>query len=369
MKTAAFYSFKGGVGRSLAAYHVARECTAHGLRVLLWDLDLEAPGLTMLPALTHGHEIREGTVELLLEMRSTAPEPKVVQSAVIKYKPIDEKWVVTESVEECVLMFLPAGAVDAENYGDRLGQLDLSGKLDLAARDLEKIRQFIEMELHPDIILIDSRTGISSEAILSTTQLSDLVVALTALNEQSLRGTLPLLGSLTSGRGQDAIILVASPIPVGEGELVAERLRHVRETCGRNVDVFLPYLPRLSLSDDPVQRNEAPFLFEAYKELASLLLERIGASPVYSKNSIREAITNGRFTEALEAAERAARQWPRDPDVQLLLAVAARGLGLFERARDYLLHGSTLASASGLSDAPFTTALSDLASVLRKPTE
>lgn len=41
----AFYSYKGGVGRTLALANCARVLAAGGKRVLLMDFDLEAPGL------------------------------------------------------------------------------------------------------------------------------------------------------------------------------------------------------------------------------------------------------------------------------------------------------------------------------------
>ncbi len=40
-----FYSFKGGVGRSMALANVAELLYQRGLRVLMIDFDLEAPGL------------------------------------------------------------------------------------------------------------------------------------------------------------------------------------------------------------------------------------------------------------------------------------------------------------------------------------
>jgi MinD-like ATPase involved in chromosome partitioning or flagellar assembly len=40
-----FYSFKGGVGRSMAIANVAELLFRPGLKVLLVDFDLEAPGL------------------------------------------------------------------------------------------------------------------------------------------------------------------------------------------------------------------------------------------------------------------------------------------------------------------------------------
>src|SRR5690348_6063354 len=40
-----FYSFKGGVGRSMALVNVAETLAERGYRVILCDWDLEAPGL------------------------------------------------------------------------------------------------------------------------------------------------------------------------------------------------------------------------------------------------------------------------------------------------------------------------------------
>ena len=41
-----FYSFKGGVGRSMALLNVGYALASRGRRVLLIDMDLEAPGLS-----------------------------------------------------------------------------------------------------------------------------------------------------------------------------------------------------------------------------------------------------------------------------------------------------------------------------------
>ncbi|HYE71696.1 MAG TPA: P-loop NTPase, partial [Blastocatellia bacterium] len=40
-----FYSYKGGVGRSMALANVAEWLYRQGLRVVIIDWDLEAPGL------------------------------------------------------------------------------------------------------------------------------------------------------------------------------------------------------------------------------------------------------------------------------------------------------------------------------------
>ena len=45
-----FYSFKGGVGRTLALVNVGAHLALQGKSVLLVDFDLEAPGLDSFPA-------------------------------------------------------------------------------------------------------------------------------------------------------------------------------------------------------------------------------------------------------------------------------------------------------------------------------
>ena len=44
-KIVTFYSFKGGVGRTMAMANVAFIAAMNGMRVLVMDWDLEAPGL------------------------------------------------------------------------------------------------------------------------------------------------------------------------------------------------------------------------------------------------------------------------------------------------------------------------------------
>jgi len=45
MFTSTFYSFKGGVGRTLSLINVAYELVARGNKVTVIDFDLEAPGM------------------------------------------------------------------------------------------------------------------------------------------------------------------------------------------------------------------------------------------------------------------------------------------------------------------------------------
>ena len=65
-KVVGFYSFKGGVGRSTAAAISALLMAREGRRILLVDLDLEAPGLEGYFGFRN-EQVQGGMVDLLLE--------------------------------------------------------------------------------------------------------------------------------------------------------------------------------------------------------------------------------------------------------------------------------------------------------------
>ena len=71
-----FYSFKGGVGRTMALANVGLELARRGRRVLLVDFDLEAPGLDTFdllkpPSATHG------IVDFVATYRETGSAPDI----------------------------------------------------------------------------------------------------------------------------------------------------------------------------------------------------------------------------------------------------------------------------------------------------
>src|SRR5688572_24738244 len=59
-----FYSPRGGVGRTFAAYNVGALLAASGRRTLLVDFDLEQPGLTLFA--DPDRHARSGMVDLLI---------------------------------------------------------------------------------------------------------------------------------------------------------------------------------------------------------------------------------------------------------------------------------------------------------------
>jgi MinD-like ATPase involved in chromosome partitioning or flagellar assembly len=174
-----FYSFKGGVGRTMALVNVAAELARRGRKVLVVDFDLEAPGLETYQRLQPPKPHR-GIVEYVTEYRRTNSVPNLLDY-IYETKPIGKKggklWV------------MPAGRRDAA-YRSALARLDWQ-KL---YRDeqgfmlLEDTKLGWEQELKPDYVLIDSRTGDTDVLGICTRQLPDSVVLMFTPNEQNLSG-------------------------------------------------------------------------------------------------------------------------------------------------------------------------------------
>jgi CobQ/CobB/MinD/ParA nucleotide binding domain len=69
MYTVTFYSYKGGVGRSLLVANCALYLAQLGFRVVALDLDLEAPGLhyKLASFLPRGFFPRRGVLDLIFD--------------------------------------------------------------------------------------------------------------------------------------------------------------------------------------------------------------------------------------------------------------------------------------------------------------
>ena len=76
MYTVTFYSFKGGVGRSMAMMNVAMELVAAGRKVLVVDFDLEAPGLETFN-LPQPKKSPKGIVDFVVDYQENRKAPQV----------------------------------------------------------------------------------------------------------------------------------------------------------------------------------------------------------------------------------------------------------------------------------------------------
>ncbi len=199
-----FYSYKGGVGRSMALANVAVLLAQRGLRVLAVDWDLEAPGLeryfSPFPMDIRG----DGILRLLV---SAASELSV------DYK--NYVWNVDIGNSRSIA-FLPSGKEQNSNYSSELGSFDWDGffKFKKGGEFLENLRkQWLD---DFDIVLIDSRTGLTDSGGICTILLPDIVVAMFTANFQSLYGVRDVMRLAQHARQKlayDRMPLTILPVP------------------------------------------------------------------------------------------------------------------------------------------------------------
>ncbi len=265
-----FYSFKGGVGRSMALLNVACFLAKARQRILLVDFDLEAPGLTCLirreKGVSEAGDAPEtaGVVDLLHEYlyspETWAFHPKVDEPDLASFiTSMEIPGVETDSPGSLHLM--PVGRT--REYGKRLESLAMG------SGDFRKIRKafasrFRQVLLESglfDYIFIDARTGMSDEGYIACKFLCDHLVVLSGLNEQNIEGTGYFLRKVAEWKDSresslGKLVLMASPVCEHEDEekrrRFAEATARLNEITGTRVEFsdFLPYHPRLSLYEE-----------------------------------------------------------------------------------------------------------------------
>lgn len=283
-----FYSFKGGVGRTLALVNVALLLAKHGRRVLVIDADLEAPGIGRIKPFSSVSEDKPGFLDLLLDvisrlelnggLKQADRTPDRNSNLAIKdyYYKVKRPHGLGEH-RSGSLNFMPSGK-KTDDYASRveslrIGRLYKDGIGRILFRDLRKV-----IALEPfDYILIDSRTGWSDIGGMCTRDLAQTVVVFSGLNSQNIRGTKEVLSSIKSvhdGEPELAVILVASPVPQSEEDLKDARIKEFTNHLGGKPDVLIPYHPMLSLDDSPfIGRFDDQEVSRKYRAICSKLLK------------------------------------------------------------------------------------------------
>jgi MinD-like ATPase involved in chromosome partitioning or flagellar assembly len=225
-----FYSFKGGVGRTLALANVGVELAQTGRRVLLIDFDLEAPGIDTFQAL-RPDQPRCGVVEYVTAFIANRSAPDVrdyIYEATDIGKEGGRLWV------------MPAGKGDA-TYQAKLAAINwqsLYGDLDgyFLFEDLKA--QFKEA-FDLDYLLIDSRTGYTDVGGICTRQLPAAVVVLFFPNEQNLNGLKQVVADIRDEAKEPRqkkinLHFVTSNVPDldDEEQILTRRMREFRDALG-----------------------------------------------------------------------------------------------------------------------------------------
>lgn len=211
-----FYSYKGGVGRTLALANVGALLCSWGYKVLCVDWDLEAPGL---------HLYFEKWTKPTSTSSASSSRPGLTELIQAQVDGLRPKWgdFVTKvrfPKTSRPLQLITAGKQD-QSYVERMQALDWKRLYDehQLGNFLEALRA--EWKEKFDFVLIDSRTGITDIGGICTVQLPDLLVLLFTANLQSLRGSLEVVNrakktrhSLPFDRGKLLVLPVATRFEV-----------------------------------------------------------------------------------------------------------------------------------------------------------
>lgn len=169
-----FFSIKGGVGRSTALAATAWHLAQAGKRVLVLDLDLESPGLSsaLLPLERQPmYGITDWLVEDLVNNGDVVLDSMVATSNLS---------------HDGEIHVVPAHGAEHGEYIAKLGRvwmpkLHKDGTREAWSARLERLLQALEARIQPDVVLIDSRSGIDEIASACITDMGASLILLFAL--------------------------------------------------------------------------------------------------------------------------------------------------------------------------------------------
>lgn len=358
-----------------------RMADKQGQRVLVVDWDLEAPGLHNFFGLT-ADELAQarGVLDFLYDwreaVRKRAPAPPDVRSSIV---PITRR---PHAPRFGSLSLLIAGRMDAQ-FDARLGSFDWQEfyEKDRGAKAIETLRQQITEDF--DIVLVDSRTGLTDTGGICTIQLPDGVMLLTAPNEQSFRGiervAQGIVGAPSSQRGgREAahLWLIPSRISVVEEGYLAEEWYRTYDQAfavGLEKGIWnkenhpsglrsheIPFRARWSFGEqllhDASGVSDKEILVRAYDQLAETLRQwqlgvDIGAALPGSTSGTSLALAETRLEETerrqdtrgmgkalLELGEALMAQ----KEFEKAMAVLERAAGIFQALKDEGAHATAI---------------------------
>ena len=268
METVAFYSYKGGVGRSLLLAYAARFLAKLGKGVVALDFDFEAPGLHYKFGVDQGSgppTFTGGAVPYLIATaEGAASPPPLIDHMLVPARPVDTRgWV----------WLMPAGPAPHKIYwaalkqlGDRLRLGDPSGQGLMALLDLQAR---IADELRPDYLLIDARTGVTELGGLATTLLADTVACVFVANQESFDGTLAVIEALQgaprlAGQKSIRVVAVLSRLNVPDTRVVDVLKKSIRKSTHTDVPFYVLPHENLHVSE---RLGAASPLYKAYLEI------------------------------------------------------------------------------------------------------
>lgn len=312
MFVVSFYSYKGGVGRTLAVVNTAYRLAQMGRKVFILDFDLEAPGIDAF-GLWGDKEPRKGLLEYISGFMSTQEVPPLREFV---------HMIESQETQPGQIFVMPAGNQD-QSYQRQLSRINWKHfyREQKGFLFVDNLKGAIRQEYTPDYVLIDSRTGLTDIAGICTLQLPDVVVLLFNLNNQNIAGIAQIYRSIRFNRLNRDIktVLVASPIsdvPDYVG-IRRERLDYAQRAIGGEIRLVLPFDPFVAF-EERIVKSEKPktYLARSYDALTKEIVSENRSDMRTMLNEARQLREQGnveladlRYQELTESNPGDARAW------------------------------------------------------------
>ena len=310
----AFYSFKGGVGRTMALLNAAHYLAAAGLDVLMIDADLEAPGLTLAQKRSRRKEAR-GFIALYEECRGFiegGAEPEkaphklagYLHSLTVKTPPLPE----VERPGRLALLPAHPSDASADAYLRQLGELSIREVVAkglavhvaevIRARELLGGEAAVQIPYHPRIALIEEPFVVTRPDHHVTEQY-----------RKAARAVLALVGDDPETHLREATRLVSE-------DKIEESLSRLRRACPFAKNEVIQVL-RLVITQTILARGDVP----PWGDDAFLLLTRLDPQDDIAFNNWGNHLT--RLAEMVWKDKRkTAEKYFRDAEKRLREAVS-----------------------------------------------
>lgn len=236
-----FYSYKGGVGRSMGMVNVGVVMSMWGYKVLLIDWDLEAPGLENY--FCHHIDVKSskennGLIDLL-DLKNKCDE------ILVEELPWNE-YIQTIQGNTFSVDMISAGKRD-ENYFNKVRQFDYAGFYNESGGGdyIENLREY--WLDHYDFVLIDSRTGLTDSSGICSIHMPDILVVMFTPNEQSFNGVKEVAQKAVAGQKQviyDRFRLRVLPIPCRIENAETQLLDEWMTRIYKESEPMLEWLPK-----------------------------------------------------------------------------------------------------------------------------
>lgn len=237
-----FYSYKGGVGRTMALANVAFMAALNNLKVLVMDWDLEAPGVAyyfrgLLDA-AEAKALKEspGIMDMLWDWGARMDRVRSDEDLALSLNYLASGEPFWDGVRpllqydqfgsNLVLDYIGAGRRVIEGgssiaYEDALAKFSWGDFFENEAGGifLEQLRSWAKSNY--DLVIIDSRTGLADVAGICTLQMPDVVALCFVMNRQNIDGVARVSSAIRTKR-QEQIAIRAVPMRVARQDTSEE---------------------------------------------------------------------------------------------------------------------------------------------------